>query len=106
MAGHGVTAAQEWFVRECAGAPAALRERAGRVLGTQAATGDVARDLADASTRALAAALAHPADRSAALDLLAADALVTLALKARGMLAPGELASFAASLRISGAAVR
>ncbi len=106
MAGHGVTAARDWFARESAGAPAALRERAGRFLESQSPTGDVARDLADASTRALTSALACPADRSAALDLLAADALVTLALKARAALAPGGLAGFAATLRALGAAIR
>jgi hypothetical protein len=106
MAGYGVTAAREWFARESAGAPAALRQRAFRTLESQPPTGDVARDLADASTRALASALACPADRSAALDLLAADALVTLALKARAVLAPEELAAFAATLRTSGATIR
>jgi hypothetical protein len=106
MAGDGVTAARDWFARESAGAPVTLRERAGRLFESQPLTGDVARDLAAASSRALASALAGPADRSAALDLLAADALVTLALKARAMLAPGELAAFAATLRTSGAAIR
>ena len=106
MAGDGVTAAGDWFARESAGAPAALRDQAGHFLESQPLSGDVARDLADASTRALTSALAGPADRSAALDLLAADALVTLALKARAVLAPGELAAFAATLRTSGAAIR
>jgi len=101
-----VSAARDWFVQESAGAPPALRERAGRLLEGLLPSGDVARDLADASTRALSSALACPADRSAALDLLAADALVTLALKARAALAPGELAAFAATLRTRGAAIR
>ena len=42
--------------------------------------------------------LAHPGDRSVALDLLAADALITLALLAQADRPPGELAAFATSL--------
>ncbi|HYC33936.1 MAG TPA: hypothetical protein VEB59_16720 [Gemmatimonadales bacterium] len=42
--------------------------------------------------------LAHPGDRSAALDLLAADALITLALLAQADRDPARLAEFAAGL--------
>jgi hypothetical protein len=42
--------------------------------------------------------VAHPGDRSVALDLLAADALITLALLAQAQQAPGELGAFAASI--------
>ncbi len=48
--------------------------------------------------RALTQALAHPADRSAALDLLAGDALVTLALLAQAETAPEDLGTFARTL--------
>ena len=88
MAGDGVSAARDWFEREAAGAPEALRARAAGFL----------EDRAAAATAALAAALARRGDRSAALDLLAADALVTLALKARAVERPGALAAFAAAL--------
>jgi hypothetical protein len=40
----------------------------------------------------------HPGDRSIALDLLAADALITLALLAQAQDAPAELGAFATSL--------
>jgi hypothetical protein len=40
----------------------------------------------------------HPGDRSAALDLLAADALVTLALLAQAERAPDDLGAFATAL--------
>jgi len=40
----------------------------------------------------------HPGDRSVALDLLAADALITLALLARAEEAPERLAEFATGL--------
>lgn len=55
--------------------------------------------LATAARGALDAALARTADRGAALDLLAADALVTLALAAQVETGPTELARFARGLR-------
>lgn len=54
--------------------------------------------LAAAGRRALEAVAAHPGDRSVALDLLAADALITLALLAEGEQRPERLGAFAASL--------
>ena len=42
--------------------------------------------------------VAHPGDRSVALDLLAADALITLALLAQAEQAPAALGAFATSL--------
>jgi hypothetical protein len=62
--------------------------------------------LAEAAAAALREAVGHGGDRSVALDLLAADALVTLALKAKAERAPGELAGFAAGLREGGVARR
>jgi hypothetical protein len=106
MAGESVSAAREWFVREAAGAPEVLRDRASRFVEAQPPSPDVAEVLARAATAALGAALARGGDRSAALDLLAADALVTLALKARAVERPETLAAFAASLGAAGAAIR
>jgi hypothetical protein len=40
----------------------------------------------------------HPGDRSVALDLLAADALITLALLAQAEADPGDLGPFAEQL--------
>lgn len=55
--------------------------------------------LARAGRHALAFVAAHPdGDRSIALDLLAADALITLALLARAQAAPDALEDFASSL--------
>ena len=88
-----------WFAEHSAGAPAPLRERAARYLALRDQAADPAERLADAAVDALAAVLSHPGDRSAALDLLAADALVTLALKARAIEQPDQLARFAAELR-------
>lgn len=54
--------------------------------------------LARAGRRALERVVAHPGDRSVALDLLAADALITLALLAQAERAPERLGEFAAAL--------
>ncbi len=88
------------------GAPPALRERSARYLAARPGGTDPATELAGAATDALAAVLRLPGGRSVALDLLAADALVTLALLARATQDPGGLAAFAATLREAGAAVR
>ena len=54
--------------------------------------------LAAAGQAALDRVLSHPGDRSAALDLLAADALITLALLAQAEAAPERLEEFATSV--------
>jgi hypothetical protein len=54
--------------------------------------------LAASARRTLDGVLAGEEDRSVALDLLAADALVTLALLAQAQRAPGKLGAFAAAL--------
>ena len=68
-----------WFTGHTAGAPEALRVRAERFFDG-ATDSELARRLAAAGQAALAAATADGAVRAAALDLLAADALITLAL--------------------------
>ena len=60
--------------------------------------GPLPERLAGAARAALDAVLARPGDRSVALDLLTADALVTLALKAQAACDPGLLAGFAGEL--------
>lgn len=96
-----MSAATDWFDRHTADAPAALRERARAHLEAALARGpalalpDV---LAAAGCAALEVVTAHPGDRSVALDLLAADALVTLALLAQAQTAPARLDAFAAGL--------
>jgi hypothetical protein len=54
--------------------------------------------LARAARQALDQVLTHPGDRSVALDLLAADALITLALLAQAQRAPEGLSEFAGSI--------
>lgn len=63
--------------------------------GTDAATPAA---LAASSRRALDRVLNREGDRSVALDLLAADALVTLALLAQAQASPERLGGFAAGL--------
>jgi hypothetical protein len=79
-------------------APPVLRAR---VLEHAAAVGEASSSverLALAAERVLAIVEEHPGDRSIALDLLAADALITLALLAQAESAPAELGAFAEGL--------
>ena len=87
-----------WLERHTAAAPAALRGRVREYALTGSSDGSVAEVLARTGSRALDQVAAHPGDRSVALDLLAADALVTLALLAQAETRPAELDAFAASL--------
>ena len=87
-----------WLDRHTAAAPPALRGRVCEHAGAVPPNGPVPVVLARAANRALDRVLAHTGDRSVALDLLAADALITLALLAQAEDRPGELGDFAASL--------
>ncbi len=78
-------------------APAALRARVTE-YATAAEQDDPPVSLAAAGRRALDRVVAHPGDRSVALDLLAADALITLALLAQAQQRPERLGEFAAGL--------
>lgn len=91
-----------WFHEESVGAPAALRARATSYLERSPVSEDPATQLAAAAGAALSATLAHPGGRDVALDLLAADALVTLALKAQAERDPAGLGRFASGLRTGG----
>lgn len=102
---HPVTTSTEaalaaWLERHTAQAPPALRQRVRERALAEAAASDaaIAELLAAAGIRLLEAVVQHEGDRTVALDLLAADALVTLALLARAEAAPAELGAFAAGL--------
>lgn len=87
----------DWFDRQCDGAPTELVGRAGefvRVVGSVVSPDALAR----AGAVALAQAIDQAGDRRSALDLLAADALVTLALAAQVEHDPAALERFASSL--------
>ncbi len=87
----------DWLDQHISRAPSALRDRVGEYA--LAATGsNRVSALAAAAQAALERVLSHAGDRSAALDLLAADALITLALHAQAEAAPERLEEFAISV--------
>lgn len=96
--GPAPTTVGAWLDRHTASAPEALRARVRHYAAASAERTDVSAALAAAGDAALATVLAHPGDRSVALDLLAADALVTLALLAQAETAPEGLDAFADGL--------
>lgn len=88
-----------WLERHTARAPAALRDRVLQHVRAVPGGGSVAECLADASREALRQVEQAPAaGRPVALDLLAADALITLALLAQAQEQPARLEAFAADL--------
>ena len=94
--------AAEWLAASASGAPAELLTRANEWLARVPASGSASNDLAGAGRMALRAVVESAGERSAAADLLAADALVTLALEARAGEDPGSLGEFAANIRRAG----
>jgi hypothetical protein len=88
---------REWLGQHTSRAPEALRLRV-RDYALSASGVSHASVLAAAGQSALGRVLSHPGDRSAALDLLAADALITLALLAQAETAPDRLEEFATSV--------
>jgi len=88
----------DWVERHTSEAPAALRTRVQQHVAAADVGPTVPDALARAARQALGQVLTHPGDRSVALDLLAADALITLALLAQAQRAPEGLGEFAASI--------
>lgn len=86
------------FEADAAGAPEALAARARAYLAHSEGVDRVGR-LATASQAALTSAMAVVERREAALDLLAADALITLALLEVAREEPTSLCSRAVALR-------
>jgi len=95
--------AAEWLASSAPGAPAELVERASAWLASTDVSGSASEQLARAGRAALQAAIDSSAGRPAAADLLAADALITLALEARAVEDPASLGAFAAQVRRDGA---
>jgi len=88
-----------WLTRHTARAPVALRERVLQHVQAVAPGDSVAETLAEASREALRQVELDPAaGRPVALDLLAADALITLALLAQAQEQPSGLLGFATDL--------
>jgi hypothetical protein len=91
---------RDWLDRHTSQAPTALRARVMQ-YGVGASGPSLPQSLVAASQTALDRALSHPNDRSGALDLLAADALITLALLAQAETAPDSLEELAISILVS-----
>ena len=87
-----------WLEARTSQAPVPLRERVLEHALTPPGTGSYAEHLGLTAQELLSKVEEHPGDRSVALDLLAADALITLALLARAEDAPERLAEFATEL--------
>ena len=92
----------DWLGRHTARAPEALRSRVLEYALAAVPGPTPAATLARAGREAVERVAAHPGDRSAALDLLAADALITLALLAQAQAAPARLGELAAAVLRSG----
>lgn len=88
----------DWYAGRSHGAPEALHGRVRDYLSSAPQGATDAETLAAAAAAALAAVMPQGRDRAAALDLLAADALVTLALLAQAETAPEGLGRFAEHL--------
>ena len=96
--GRTLTPLAAWVEARTARAPAALRQRVLDHVAAIAPSVNPATDLADAAHHSLAGVLAAPGDRTVALDLLAADGLITLALLRQAEDDPAGLVAFARSL--------
>jgi hypothetical protein len=86
---------KDWLDRRTSQAPPALRARVTE-YALNAPGNSLSELLTAAGQTALDRVLSHSGDRSAALDLLAADALITLALRAQSEESPERLEEFAA----------
>jgi hypothetical protein len=93
-----MTAPGRWLELRTDGAPAALRDCVRRHLRGTELGGNVPGALAEAAERALRQVLGGPGARDVALDLLAADGLITLALLHQAEHDPAGLAALARRL--------
>jgi hypothetical protein len=92
-------AGETWVADQVRQAPVELRRQVLRDAAAASAQADPLPDaLAAAGWTALGRALTRPSDRAVALDLLTADALITLALLAQAEHQPEDLGQFAERL--------
>lgn len=103
-------AGRDWVAERLADAPARLRDAALAAWDAVEARDADARGLGEAATRCARAALHLLADaerigreRASAIELLAADALLTLACERIAEVEPARLAEFARSIGPAGA---
>ncbi|MDX2123094.1 MAG: hypothetical protein SF070_18800 [Gemmatimonadota bacterium] len=91
-------ARRAWLDARTAGGPPVLRDRVLEHAAMIEEGGTAAEQVALAAERVLAIVEEHPGDRGIALDLLAADALITLALLAQAEADPERLGAFTEGL--------
>jgi len=96
--------AGQWLEQRISSAPAALQSRIRQVSETIPRGEEPAPALARLAAKTLEAVIRGAGDRSAALDLLAADALITLALLAQAETDPSRLGELSVQLLSAGAA--
>lgn len=94
-AGGQLTSLPAWLDRHAAQAPPVLGERARAYVASIPSGAPDAEVLAAAATAALEDVARQRQGREAALDLLAADALITLALLSQATQDPSRLHEFA-----------
>lgn len=87
-----------WLDRHIAAAPPVLRDRLGVLTAGLRGRLDLAPALAEAGRITVERVIASQGGRSEALNLLAADGLLTLSLLARSESDPAELARWSAAL--------
>ncbi len=88
----------QWLEARTVRGPTVLRNRVLEHARAPSDATSIAEHLSLVAERVLAIVEEHPGDRSIALDLLAADALITLALLAQSEAAPQQLEAFAEGL--------
>ena len=93
--------ARRWLAEHAAGTPASLMAAMERTLVAAPSDGPAAEALAEAGLHALRGVVAGHGERGSAVDLLAADALLTCACQAAAAGGAGAVAAFAASLDVS-----
>jgi hypothetical protein len=91
-----MSSARHWLETRLQGAPETLRVRMTEALADTDNT-SIADQLAAAAEQCMRIALKHPSERASALDLLAADALLTHACEAASEQGSAELARFVAT---------
>lgn len=90
-----VSAVRDWLLYRAPAPPRELLDRMLSALGEAAPAADLPSRLGEAALVCVAAALERVEERGAALDLLAADALLTYGCEAAAESEPGALERFA-----------
>ena len=93
--------ARRWLEDHASGSPSTLRAAMDRALNASTGDAAAAETLAAAGLGALAAVVAGHGERVSAVDLLAADALLTCACQAAAEAGPGAVEALTSSLEVA-----